>query len=294
MSRAPEKLTLRDLKTQFQLTASTEPTFFPEWHQNLPSLSAWEHQRLDRIYATYENLTEDDLMEETLKLAIVSPLLDLADFFLPPFRVSAEEQIQLSFTETSTTYRGKIDILVNNAGLSMRASFPEVDLKVLHRLMDVNFWGTVYCTKYAIPYLIQEKGSLIGVSSIAGMHGLPWRTGYSASKFAMHGFLETIRIENLRKGLHVMIIAPGFTSTEIRKHALTETGQEQGESPRNEQKLMSPEYVAKWVLKGIRKKKRNKLLTWNGRFTALFQRIVPTFVDWLYYHKMSKEPKSPK
>lgn len=112
MSRAPEKLTLRDLKTQFQLTASTEPTFFPEWHQNLPSLSAWEHQRLDRIYATYENLTEDDLMEETLKLAIVSPLLDLADFFLPPFRVSAEEQIQLSFTETSKIYRGKIDILV--------------------------------------------------------------------------------------------------------------------------------------------------------------------------------------
>jgi short-subunit dehydrogenase len=188
---------------------------------------------------------------------------------------------------------GRIDILVNNAGLSMRAAFHDVDIKVLHRLMNVNFWGTVYCTKYALPYLLESKGSLIGISSVAGFHGLPGRTGYSASKFAIHGFLETIRIENLKKGLHVMIIAPGFTSTEIRKHALTATGQEQGESPRDERALMSPGYVAKWVLKGIRKKKRNKLLTWDGRFTALFQRIVPEVVDWAYYHAMSKEPKSP-
>lgn len=188
---------------------------------------------------------------------------------------------------------GTIDILVNNAGISMRATFIDVDLKVLHRLMDVNFWGTVYCTKYALPYLVSRKGSLIGVSSVAGFHGLPGRTGYSASKFAMHGLLETIRIENLKKGLHVMIIAPGFTTTDIRSHALLSDGTEQGESPRDEHKLMSPEYVAKWVLKGIRKKKRNKLLTWEGRLTALFQRIVPELVDWIYYYEMSKEPKSP-
>ena len=169
----------------------------------------------------------------------------------------------------------------------------DADLKVLHRLMDVNFWGTVYCTKYALPYLIAKKGSLIGVSSVAGFHGLPGRTGYSASKFAIHGFLETIRIENLKKGLHVMIIAPGFTTTDIRRHALLADGTEQGESPRDEHKLMPPEYVAKWVLKGIRKKKRNKLLTWEGRLTALFQRIVPELVDWVYYYEMSKEPKSP-
>jgi short-subunit dehydrogenase len=160
-------------------------------------------------------------------------------------------------------------------------------------LMDVNFWGTVYCTKYALPYLVSQKGSLVGVSSVAGFHGLPGRTGYSASKFAMHGFLETIRIENLKNGLHVMIIAPGFTSTEIRKNALTASGSKQGESPLDEHRLMSPEYVAEWVLKGIRKKKRNKLLTWDGRLTALFQRIIPGFVDWAYYYEMSREPKSP-
>jgi short-subunit dehydrogenase len=206
--------------------------------------------------------------------------------------VSIETDCKRLIERTIMTY-GTVNILVNNAGISMRATFPEVDLKVLHRLMDVNFWGTVYCTKYALPYLIEQKGSLIGVSSVAGFHGLPGRTGYSASKFAIHGFLETIRIENLKKGLHVMIIAPGFTSTEIRKHALTADGSEQGNSPRDEKKLMSPEYVAKWVLKGIRKKKRNKLLTLDGKLTALFQRIIPAVVDWAYYYEMSKEPRSP-
>lgn len=206
--------------------------------------------------------------------------------------VSREEECK-NLINTAVEKYGTIDILVNNAGVSMRASFIDVDLKVLHRLMDVNFWGTVYCTKYALPFLIERKGSVIGVSSVAGFHGLPGRTGYSASKFAIHGFLETIRIENLKKGLHVMIIAPGFTTTAIRTRALLANGSEQGESPRDEHKLMPPEYVAKWILKGIRKKKRNKLLTWDGRLTALFQRIIPGFVDWAYYYEMSREPKSP-
>jgi short-subunit dehydrogenase len=175
----------------------------------------------------------------------------------------------------------------------MRARFADVELSVLHRLMNVNFWGTVYCTKYALPYLVANKGSLVAVSSVAGFHGLPGRTGYSASKFAIHGFLETVRIENLKKRLHVMIIAPGFTSTDIRKHALTANGEEQGESPRDEHSLKSPEYVAHWVLKGIRKRKRNKLLTWDGRLTALFQRILPELVDRIYYWEMAREPKSP-
>lgn len=206
--------------------------------------------------------------------------------------VTSEDECRNLINKTVERY-GKIDILVNNAGISMRAIFTEVELDVLRRLMDVNFWGTVYCTKFALPYLLQQKGSVVGVSSIAGFHGLPGRTGYSASKFAMHGFLETIRIENLKKGLHVMIIAPGFTSTDIRRRALTAKGNEQGASPLNEKNLMSPEYVARWVLKGIRKRKRNKLLTWYGRITALFQRIVPDLIDLAYYHEMAREPDSP-
>ncbi|MDX9928439.1 MAG: SDR family oxidoreductase [Bacteroidales bacterium] len=206
--------------------------------------------------------------------------------------VSKEEQCRNLIERTVETF-GTIDILINNAGLSMRALFSEVDISVLRRLMDVNFWGAVYCTRYALPYLIANRGSLVGVSSIAGFHGLPGRTGYSASKFALQGFMETIRIEYLKTGLHVMVIAPGFTATEVRLRALTADGSEQGESPRDEKKMDTPEYVARWIIKGIKKKKRNKLLTWEGRLTALFQRILPDFVDSVYYHEMAREPHSP-
>jgi short-subunit dehydrogenase len=206
--------------------------------------------------------------------------------------VTREEECRKMVEATIERY-GTIHILVNNAGISMRAVFSEVDLSVIKRLMDVNFWGTVYCTKYALPYILENKGSVVGVSSTAGFHGLPGRTGYSASKFAMHGFLETLRIENLKKRLHVMIIAPGFTASEIRRHALLADGSEQGISPRREKQMMSPDYVAGWVLKGIVKRKRNKILTWTGRFTALLQRIIPAVVDYAYYLEMKREPDSP-
>jgi len=188
---------------------------------------------------------------------------------------------------------GTVDILINNAGISMRALFNDADISVLKRLMDVNFWGTVYCTKYTLPYIVRNRGSIVGVSSTAGFHGLPGRTGYSASKFAVHGFLETLRIENLKEKLHVMIIAPGFTTSEIRKNALLADGTPQGNSPREEKKLHSPEFVARWVLRGIRKRKRNKIMTWAGRFTALLQRIIPAVVDYAYYLEMKREPNSP-
>jgi len=206
--------------------------------------------------------------------------------------VTSEEECR-RLTETAVGKYGTIHILINNAGISMRALFEDVDISVLKRLMDVNFWGTVYCTKYALPYIVRNRGSIVGVSSVAGFHGLPGRTGYSASKFAMHGFLETIRIEYLKEKLHVMIIAPGFTTSEIRRNALKADGKQQGNSPREEGKLMSPEHVARWVLRGIRKRKRNKIMTWIGRLTALFQRIIPGFVDYAYYLEMRREPDSP-
>lgn len=206
--------------------------------------------------------------------------------------VSKEEDCR-RLIEKAVEKFGTVDILINNAGISMRALFDDVEISVLKRLMDVNFWGTVYCTKYALPYIVGNRGSIVGVSSTAGFHGLPGRTGYSASKFALHGFLETIRIENLREKLHVMIIAPGFTTSEVRKHALLADGSEQGNSPREEKNMMSAEHVARWILKGIRKKKRNKIMTWTGRFTALLQRIIPAVVDYGYYLEMKREPNSP-
>lgn len=206
--------------------------------------------------------------------------------------VSKEEDCKKLVEDTVKEF-STIDLLINNAGISMRALFDEVDLNVMKRLMDVNFWGTVYCTKFALPYLLKNKGVVVGVSSIAGFHGLPGRTGYSASKFAMHGFLETLRIENLKKGLHVMVIAPGFTSTEVRKHALDANGNEQVETPRNEKRMMPAEKVAKILIRAIKWKKRNKILTLEGQIIALFQRIIPEQIDAMIYRGMAKEPNSP-
>jgi len=206
--------------------------------------------------------------------------------------VSKEEDCKNLIERTVERYH-HIDILINNAGVSMRGLFSDTDTEVLKQLMDINFWGTVYCTKYALPYLLKRKGSLVGVSSIAGFQGLPGRTGYSSSKFAMHGFMETLRIENLKKGLHVMIAAPGFTSTNVRKSALGPNGEKQGESPRNENNMMSPEKVASIIAKGIDNKRRLIIMTMEGKITVLLRRLMPKYIDRLTYRIFAKEPDSP-
>jgi short-subunit dehydrogenase len=188
---------------------------------------------------------------------------------------------------------GGIDVLINNAGISMRASFLELDLKVIREVMDVNFWGTVYCTKYALPWLLRSQGSLVGISSIAGYKGLPGRTGYSASKFALQGFLEVVRIENLNKGLHVLIACPGFTASNIRKTALDKAGNPQGESPREEEKMMSAQEVAARIVRAIEKRKRTLILTTQGKLTVSLNKFFPGFMDGMVYRHMSKEPDSP-
>jgi short-subunit dehydrogenase len=188
---------------------------------------------------------------------------------------------------------GQIDILVNNAGISMRALFRDTKIEVLKKLMDVNFWGMVYCTKYALPYLLKTGGSVVGVSSVAGYKGLPGRTGYSSSKFAMHGFLESLRIENLKTGLHVLTACPGFTASNIRNTALNESGDQQGESPRDEGKMMSAEEVAGHIIKAILKRKDRIVLTSQGKTTVGLNKLFPGFMDKMVYRHMAKEPDSP-
>lgn len=188
---------------------------------------------------------------------------------------------------------GRIDILINNAGISMRALFNDVDISVLKKLFDVNFWGAVQCTKYALPYLIKSRGSVVGISSVAGFVGLPCRTGYSASKYALHGFLETLRIENLKNGLHVLILCAGFVKSDIRKKALTADGSPQGFTPREEEKMMMPEDVARAIVKAIHRRRNYVILTLEGKMTALVKRIAPRFLEYAAYIKMANEPESP-
>lgn len=202
--------------------------------------------------------------------------------------VSKEEDCALLVKQTITTF-GKIDVLINNAGLSMRALFNDVDLSVLKNLMDVNFWGTVYCTKYAMPEILKAKGSIVGVSSIAGYRGLPGRTGYSSSKFAMNGFMESLRTENLKTGVHVMVACPGFTTSNIRVAALSKDGAAHGETSMEEGKMMTSEAVAEIICDGILSRKRTLIMTGQGKLAVWMNKLFPKFTDKKVFELFAKE-----
>lgn len=202
--------------------------------------------------------------------------------------VSKEEDCKELISQTITTF-GKIDVLINNAGLSMRALFNDVDLSVLKNLMDVNFWGTVYCTKYAMPEILKTKGSVVGVSSIAGYRGLPGRTGYSSSKFAMNGFMESLRTENLKTGVHVMVACPGFTTSNIRVAALSKDGAAYGETSMEEGKMMTSEAVAEIIADGIESRKRTLIMTGQGKLAVWMNKLFPKFTDKKVFELFAKE-----
>jgi short-subunit dehydrogenase len=185
------------------------------------------------------------------------------------------------FIQSTLQTFGRIDILINNAGVSMRAQVKDAGVDVFRQVMDVNFFGAVYCTKLALDSLIENKGIVVGVSSIAGYRGLPGRSGYSASKFALNGWLEALRTELMDSGVHVMWVSPGFTASKIRNTALNELGQAQGESPLDENSLMSAEECARRMLNAIEKKKRTAVFTWQGLQTVLLNRFFPSIADKL-------------
>lgn len=206
--------------------------------------------------------------------------------------VSVEDDCK-RFIIDSVNQLSRIDVLINNAGISMRGIFVDTELSVLQKLMDTNFWGTVYCTKHALPQLLERKGTVVGVSSIAGFKGLPARTGYSASKFAMQGFLESLRCENLETGLSVLIACPGYTESNIRKTALNQHGSQQNDSPLNEGKLMSAEAVAEAIWNAIAKKRNYLILTLQGKMAVFINKWFPKLADRLTYNVIKKEPNSP-
>lgn len=206
--------------------------------------------------------------------------------------VSVEDDCRNLIEKTVERFGG-IDILVNNAGISMRAMFRDLDLKVLKSLMDVNFWGTVYCTKYALPWLLRSRGQVVGVISIAGYSALPARSGYSSSKYAIRGFLDTLRIEHMKDGLNVLVFAPGYTESNVRRAALTADGSQQGETPLEEGKLMSAEECAERLAKGLRKRKSEIILTGLGKATVLAHRLFPRLTDRLTYSFIAREADSP-
>jgi short-subunit dehydrogenase len=206
--------------------------------------------------------------------------------------VSREEDNK-RMAEEAIRHYGRIDILINNAGISMRALFEEVDLEVVRRVMEINFFGALYATRHCLPEIIKHRGSVIGISSVAGFRGLPGRTGYSASKFALNGFLEVLRSELLKSGVHVMTACPGFTASNIRIRALTKDGSTQNESPRNEKKMMSPEECARHIYTATVKRKQVLVLTAQGKFAVWLNKVFPRVADRIVYNVMAKETNAP-
>ena len=206
--------------------------------------------------------------------------------------VSREEDNQKMAAEALRLF-GRIDILINNAGITMRALFEDVDMDVIRKVMDINFYGVLYATKYCLPEIIRNKGSVIGISSIAGYRGLPARTGYSSSKFALNGFLEVLRTEMLKRDVHVMTACPGFTTTNIRKRSLTKDGSLQGESPRDETKMMTAEECAVHIYNATIKRKKVLVLTAQGKLTVFLNKWLPGLTDKLVYNVFAREANSP-
>jgi short-subunit dehydrogenase len=193
----------------------------------------------------------------------------------------SKEQDCINFIQLAVKQFGTIDILINNAGVSMRSEVEEVEFDAIRKVMDINFWGTVYCTKLALPFIMKNQGTIVGVSSIAGYRGLPGRSGYSASKYAMNGWLESLRTELLDSGTNVMWVCPGFTTSNIRNAALDKAGKPNGETKMAEDKMMPANECALHIAKAIAKRKRTLVLTFTGKRTVFMNKFFPSLTDKL-------------
>lgn len=205
--------------------------------------------------------------------------------------VSREDDCR-KMVENTISQLGRIDVLICNAGVTMRALFSDVKISVLRELMEINFWGSVYCIKFALPHLLASKGVVAGMSTVAGYKGLPTRAGYSASKFALEGFLESLRIEHLNSGLHVLTIRPGFTASNIRNTARSGDGSYQGKSHKNEANMMQPDVVAREVLKAVERRKRSIVLTPVARLLLWVNKLFPAWADRLVHKYIAAEKDS--
>jgi short-subunit dehydrogenase len=222
------------------------------------------------------------------KLSLLVSEFPSSNLYTAQVDVSKQDQSE-AFIKQVVDNWGRIDVLINNAGISMRALVSEVSVQTLQNLMDINFWGTVYCTKAALPSIQQNKGVIVGVSSIAGYRGLPGRSGYSASKFALNGWLEALKTELYASGTHVMWVCPGFTTSNIRNAALDKNAKAQGESPMDEGAMMSSEECATHIIHAIEKRSRSMVLTFTGKRTVFMNKYFPAWADKLVHHFFFKD-----
>ncbi len=202
--------------------------------------------------------------------------------------VSKEEQCIQTINSVIETFGG-IDILVNNAGITQRSAFTDTETSVYRKVMDINFFGALYSTKAAIKSLIDRRGVIIVTSSHAGYAPLLGRTGYSASKHALHGLFESLRTEVKDKGVHVMMVCPGFTKTNLQTRALDGDGSVSRHPQSKVGKEDTPENVAEAIFQGVLKRKRLIVLTPTGKITYLLSRLAPGLYERIMARKLRDE-----
>ena len=192
--------------------------------------------------------------------------------------VSDEQFARQAVGRFAAEARG-VDVLINNAGISMNGAFESTDIEVFRRMMDVNYFGSLFFTQHAFPHLRESGGSVMFVSSIVGKRGFPTRSGYAASKFAVHGLFESLRVEWADTGVHVGIVAPGYPDTEIRDVALGPDGlpgQNQGHTSGG---VMSADDAAVAILDATARRRREVVLTLGGKGMVWMNKLAPALAD---------------
>ena len=222
-------------------------------------LAARNRQRL-------EELAEECAARGSVAIAVPTDLLDPAQC--------------RALIDAAVARFGRLDVLINNAGSTMWARFDALDdLSTYEHLMKLNYLGAVHLTAAALPWLKQSKGRLVAIASVAGLTGVPERSGYSASKHAMVGFFDSLRIELAGSGVSVTIIAPGFVRSEIHKRAIGPDGQPLGESPMRVERIMTAEECARLIVPAIERRQRLLIASFRGRLARWLKLIAPSVVD---------------
>jgi NAD(P)-dependent dehydrogenase (short-subunit alcohol dehydrogenase family) len=202
--------------------------------------------------------------------------------------VSREGDCQRAISQV-LTHHGRIDILFNNAGITQRGIFQSTRTEVFKKVMDVNFYGSLYCTKAALESLIKQKGQIIVNESIAGVAPLVGRTGYSASKHALHGLFTSLRCELRQKGVHVMIVCPGFIKTNLQQRALGADGSIATHEQTRVGKQGAPEAVAKQIVKHAARRNSMVVLTGMGKLGYMISRLAPRVYERIMTSQFKQE-----
>jgi short-subunit dehydrogenase len=202
-----------------------------------------------------------------------------AQALVVPTDVSVQAQC-VALIDAAIARFGAIDVLINNAGRSAHALFAEVeDLSWYEELMRINLWGSVWCTHAALPHLVQSRGRIVAVSSLAGLVGVPGRTAYSATKFAMSGFFEALRAELKPAGVSVTTAYPGVVATQIRHHGFNAAGGVLGSSSLKEDRAMPVAACAALIIGGMEARQREVVMTAKGRLGRWMKLIAPGLVE---------------